>query len=56
VAGYFGLELVHFLRRTAIAVTATAGQALVRSYIPWFLIGLLVALWLRYGPWPDRRR
>ena len=39
-----------------IAVTATAGQALVRSYIPWFLIGLLVALWLRYGPWPDRRR
>jgi Domain of unknown function (DUF1707) len=39
-----------------IAVTATAGQALARSYIPWFLIGLLVALWLRYGPWPDRRR
>lgn len=39
-----------------IAVTAAGGQALVRSYIPWFLIGLLVALWLRYGPWPDRRR
>jgi hypothetical protein len=39
-----------------IAVTAVGGQALARSYIPWFLIGLLVALWLRYGPWPDRRR
>lgn len=39
-----------------IALTAAGGQALVRSYIPWFLIGLLVALWLRYGPWPDRRR
>jgi Domain of unknown function (DUF1707) len=39
-----------------IALTAVGGQALVRSYIPWFLIGLLVALWLRYGPWPDHRR
>jgi len=38
-----------------IALTAAGGQALVRSYIPWFLIGLLVALWLRYGPRPDRR-
>jgi hypothetical protein len=39
-----------------IALTAAGGQALVRSYIPWFLIALLVALWLRYGPRPDRRR
>jgi hypothetical protein len=39
-----------------IAVTAAGGQALARSYIPWLLIGLLVALWLRYGRWPDRRR
>ena len=39
-----------------IALTAVGGQALVRSYIPWFLIGLLVALWLRYGPWPVRGR
>jgi Domain of unknown function (DUF1707) len=39
-----------------VALTVAGGQALMRSYIPWFLIGLLVVLWLRYGPWPDHRR
>jgi hypothetical protein len=39
-----------------VVVTAAGGQALVRSYIPWFLIGLLAFLWLRHGPWRHRRR
>ena len=38
-----------------IVITAVLGRALVRSYIPWFLIGLLAVLWLRYGPWQHRR-
>jgi Domain of unknown function (DUF1707) len=38
-----------------IVITAALGQALVRSYIPWFLIGLLAVLWLRYGPSQHRR-
>lgn len=39
-----------------VAITATVGEALVRSYIPWLLIGLLALLWWRYGPWPHRPR
>jgi Domain of unknown function (DUF1707) len=38
-----------------VVVTAAGWQALVRSYIPWFLIGLLAFLWLRHGPWRHRR-
>jgi len=33
---------------------AIAGQALMRSFIPWLLIGLLAFLWLRHGPWRNR--
>jgi hypothetical protein len=38
-----------------VVITATLGRALVRFYVPWFLIGLLVILWLRYGPSQHRR-
>ncbi len=36
-------------------VTAALGQALVRSYIPWLLIGVLAVFLLRYGPRHHRR-
>ena len=39
-----------------IVITAAVGQALVRSYIPWLLIGVLAFFWLRFGPWRHRRR
>jgi len=38
-----------------VVVTAAVGQTLVRSYIPWLLLGLLAFLWLRYGPRHGRR-
>ena len=38
-----------------ILITAAAGQALVHFYVPWLLIGLLVFLWLHYGPSRHRR-
>jgi hypothetical protein len=38
-----------------IAVTAVGAQLLIRSYLSWFLIGLLAILWFRHGPWQHRR-
>lgn len=38
-----------------IAITAVGAQMLIRSYLSWFLIGLLAILWFRYGPWQHRR-
>ncbi|HEY5988691.1 MAG TPA: DUF1707 domain-containing protein [Streptosporangiaceae bacterium] len=53
-------ERTHPLRRVLflvliIAVAAMVGNALAHSFIPWLLIGVLVFLWLRYGPWRQRR-
>jgi hypothetical protein len=31
-------------------IAAIVGESLVRSYIPWLLLGILAFLWLRYGP------
>ncbi len=36
-------------------ITAAVGETLVRSYIPWLLLGFLAFLWLRYGPRHHRR-
>jgi hypothetical protein len=38
-----------------IAITAVGAQVLIRSYLAWFLIGLLAILWFRHGPWQHRR-
>jgi hypothetical protein len=38
-----------------IAITAVGAQVLIRSYLSWFLIGLLAVLWFRHGPWQHRR-
>jgi len=37
------------------AVVGLAGQALLRSFVPWLLLGLLAFLWLRHGPRRHRR-
>jgi hypothetical protein len=34
-----------------IVITVAVWHALLRVFIPWLLIGLLVFLWLRHGPW-----
>ena len=51
----------HWQRRVlaaalVIVIAVVAGQVLLRSYIPWLLIGVLAILWFRYGPWHRRRR
>jgi Domain of unknown function (DUF1707) len=33
-----------------VLLAAAIGQALVRSFVPWLLVGLFVFLWLRYHP------
>jgi len=38
-----------------VVIAVSIGQALVRSYFPWLLIGLVVFLWLRYRPGHHRR-
>lgn len=38
-----------------IVVAAAVGHALVHSFVPWLLIGLLAFLWLRNGPGHRRR-
>jgi hypothetical protein len=51
----------HWQRRVlaaaiVIVIAVVAGQVLLRSSIPWLLIGVLAILWFRYGPWHRRRR
>ncbi len=54
-------ERAHPLRRVlflvlVIVLAAVVGHALAHLYIPWLLIGVLVFLWFRYGPWHQRRQ
>src|ERR1035438_3219313 len=51
----------HWRRRVlaaalVIVIAVAAGHVLLRSYVPWLLIGVLAILWFRYGPWHRRRR
>ena len=39
-----------------IVITVAVWHALLRVFIPWLLIGLLVFLWLRHGPWQSPPR
>jgi ABC-type Na+ efflux pump permease subunit len=53
-------ERTHPLRRVLflvliIAIAAMVGNALAHSVIPWLLIGVLVFLWWRHGPWKQSR-
>ena len=48
---YLGIVLLVLIVLIAVAI----GQALVRSSLPWLLIGLVVFLWLRYRPGHHRR-